>query len=210
MSFKIVTSVKVYTLLIFITNKNKYLFKILMTIILYNLMLVKYLIKGSSSLLFIISTIKAFYCSKLIMWKISNFFLIFASFLCNATDYLHVFLLMDYISIFLVCLSYINNFYINLIYFLILAYEYYKYNSIENTKNIAFVNSIIKSIINTYYNVDKFHFYIIITSTIFGIIIYKIRYYFHINNNYKYTLLMTYLFHICTMNIMYITSITAN
>jgi hypothetical protein len=173
-------------------------------------MFLTYFIKGSSSLLFLISTIKAFYSSNLFFWKISNVFLVIASFLCNATEYKNIFLLIDYLAIFLVCLSYINNMYINTIYFLFLVYEYNKYNSIENTKNIAFATAIGKSTLYTYLYVDNIHFYIIFTSSIFGIIIYKIRYYFHINNNNnKYILLITYLFHICTMNIMYISSITA-
>lgn len=68
----------------------------------------KYFINGSSSLLFIISTIKAFYVSKLITWKISNFLLIFASFLCNATEYNPILLLIDYFAIYLICISYIT------------------------------------------------------------------------------------------------------
>ena len=172
-------------------------------------MLLTYFIKGSSSLIFLISTIKAFYSSNLIFWKISNVFLIVASFLCNATEYKNIFLLIDYLAIFLACESYINNIYVNTAYFLCLIYEYKKYNSIETTKNIAFVTAIGKSTIYTYLYVDNVHFYVIFASSIFGIIIYKIRYYLHLNNNKKYILLITYLFHICTMNIMYVSSITA-
>lgn len=172
-------------------------------------MLVTYFIKGSSSLLFLISTIKAFYSSNLIFWKISNTCLIVASFLCNATEYKNIFLLTDYIAIFLTCLSYINNIYINTMFFLFLIYEYNKYNSIENTKDIAFATAIGKSTLYTYLYVDNINFYVIFTSSIFGIMIYKIRYYFHSNNNKKYTLLLTYLFHICVMNVLYISSITA-
>jgi hypothetical protein len=172
-------------------------------------MFLTYFIKGSSSLLFLISTIKAFYSSNLIFWKISNAFLVVASFLCNATGYKNIFLLIDYFAIFLVCVSYINNIYINVTYFLFLIYEYNKYNSIENTKNIAFITAIGKSTLYTYLYVDNIHFYIICASSIFGTIIYKIRYYVNVNNNEKYILIITYLFHICTMNIMYISSITA-
>lgn len=172
-------------------------------------MLLTYFIKGSSSLLFLISTIKALYSSNLIFWKMSNVFLVVASFLCNATEYKNIFLLIDYLAIFLVCTSYINNIYINTTYFLFLIYEYNKYGSIENTKNIAFATAIGKSTLYTYLYVDNIHFYVIFASSIIGTIIYKIRYYFLINNNKKYILLITYLFHICTMNIMYISSITA-
>ncbi len=172
-------------------------------------MFLTYFIKGSSSLLFLISTIKAFYSSNLFFWKISNVFLVIASFLCNATEYKHIFLLIDYLAIFLVCASYINNIYINAIYFLFLIYEYNKYNSIETTKNIAFATAIGKSTLYTYLYVDNIHFCVIFASSIVGILIYKIRYYLHVNNNKKYILLITYLFHICTMNIMYVSSITA-
>ena len=43
-------------------------------------------IKGFSSLFFIISTYKAFICSNNILWKLSNFGLIFASYLYNSSD----------------------------------------------------------------------------------------------------------------------------
>lgn len=168
-----------------------------------------YFIKGSISLLFIISTMKAFYCSKLISWKLSNVFLIGASFFCNATEYKNVFLLLDYLAIYLVCISYINNIFINVPYSLLLMYEYNKYNSIENIKNVAFVTAIGKSIVYTYFTLDNTHYYILLTSSISGVIVYKIRYFFHKRNNTKHTFLLTYLFHICIMNIMYISSITA-
>ena len=78
-----------------------------------------------------------------------------------------------------------------------------------NTKNVAFITAIGKSTLYTYLYVDNIHFYVIFSSSIFGIIIYKIRYYLHTNNNNTYLLLITYLFHICTMTIMYVSSITA-
>lgn len=42
-----------------------------------------------------------------------------------------------------------------------------------------------------------------------GMIIYKTRYFLLENNNQKYKLLLTYMFHICIMNIIYVSSITA-
>ena len=165
--------------------------------------------QGSSSLLFIISTIKAFYSSSLISWKLSNVFLIGASFFCNATEYNSVFLLLDYLAIYLLCISYINNIFINVPYSLLLMYEYSKYNSIENIKNVAFATAVGKSIVYTYLRVDQIHYCIVLTSSISGVMIYKIRCFFHKRNNKKYTLLLTYLFHICVMNIMYVSSITA-
>ena len=168
-----------------------------------------FLIKGSSSLLFIISTVKAFYCSNLISWKLFNVLLIGASFLCNATEYKNIFLLLDYFAIYLVCTSYINNIYINIPYSLLLIYEFNTSKSIIKIKNLAYVTAIGKSIVYTYLYVDDFHFFIIFTSATVGIVVYKIRSYFHENYNKKYTLLLTYLLHICTMNIIYIASITA-
>jgi len=168
-----------------------------------------YFIKGSSSLLFFISTIKAFYCSKLILWKLSNSLLIIASYLCNASEYKKTYLLFDYFAIFAVCTSYINNMYINIPFIFIFIYEYNKYNSIENIKNIAFGTAVLKSIIYTYLFVDNIHYYVILISSVSGVTIYKIRCILHELNNKKYTLLLTYLLHICIMNIMYISSITA-
>jgi hypothetical protein len=168
------------------------------------------LIHGSSSLLFLISTAKAFSTSNLLSWKLSNCLLVIASFLCNATAYKSIFLFFDYIAIYLVCVSYINNIFINVPYTLLLIHDYYKYNSIENIKDIAFITAIGKAILYTYLYVDKMHYYIILLSSICAIIIYKIRCYLHKKNNKKYRLPLTYLLHTCIMIIIYITSITAN
>jgi len=166
-------------------------------------------IQGTSSLLFLISTIKAIYCSKLILWKIFNGFLIIASYLCNASNYEPQYLFLDYSTIFLVSSSYVNNAAINSFLVASLLYEYSTTRSIENSKNAAFASAVSKSILYTYLYVDKIHFYVILTSSISGVIIYKIRYNLHKNNNRKYIIPLTYLFHICITNIMYISSITA-
>ena len=171
---------------------------------------ITYFIKGSSSLLFIISTLKAFYCSKLILWKLSNSFLVVASFLCNANDYKKCYLLLDYVAIFCVCCSYINNIYINTVYALLFIYEYKMYNSIEYIKDLSFASAVVKSIIYTYLYVDNINYYIILViSSVSGVTIFKIRCILHEMNNKDYTLLLTYLLHISIMNIMYISSITA-
>jgi hypothetical protein len=166
-------------------------------------------LRGISSLLFIIPTIKSFYCSNLISWKISNFILIIASFLCNVTNYHIIFLIFDYLSIYSVSLSYINNKYITILSILLLIYEYNKSNSIEIIKNVVLITAIIKSIIYTYLYVNKFYFYIHLISSIVSICLYKLRYFLYINNNNKYILLLTYLFHICITIILYVSSITA-
>jgi len=168
------------------------------------------IINGSSSLLFLISTAKAFSSSNLLFWKLSNCLLVIASFLCNATEYNSIFMLSDYIAIYLVCISYINSMFINIPYTVLLIYEYYKYNSIANIKDIAFISAIVKSIRYTYLYVDKMHYYIILLASIFTIIIYKIRFYLHNKNNKKYILPLTYLLHTCIMILLYIASITAN
>jgi hypothetical protein len=81
-------------------------------------------IYGSSSLLFLITTANAFIYSKLFLWKFFNLLLIFASYLCNAYgEYYPKFILFDYITISLLCLSYINQIYINCPYILITIYD---------------------------------------------------------------------------------------
>jgi hypothetical protein len=169
----------------------------------------QYFIKGTSSLLFVISTIKAIYSSKLFYWKLFNGFLIPVSFLCNATDYNSKYLLLDYATIFFINTSYINNYRINRLLYLMACYEYLFYNSIENSKNLSYLPLIIKAHINTYLYVDMMHFYTLLGSSITAIAIYKIRYNLCKMNNYKYNLLLTSLFHICITNTLYISSITA-
>ena len=168
------------------------------------------LIKGGSSLVFIISSIHAFLRSRLILWKLSNVSLIVASFVCNATDYNPVFLQLDYLAIYFLCVSYINNRYINIPYGLFLIYAYTKTKSFENAKNIAALTSLGKTIIYTYLYVDRTHFGVVIASSISGIGLYIIRYYQLRKKNTKYQLLFTYLFHLLMMNILYVSSITAN
>lgn len=165
--------------------------------------------KGSSSLLFIISATKSLYCSKLILWKIFNSTLIVVSYLCNASNFENHFLFLDYLTIFSACSSYINAGFVNSFLIFVLLYEYNAYKSIENAKNAAFITALIKAIIHTYLYVDMLHYHIILYSSIFGIIVYKIRYNLYLRNNFVYHLPLTYAFHLCIMNIMYISSITA-
>lgn len=172
-------------------------------------MLSPYFIRGSSSLLLIISTIKAFYCSNLIFWKLSNIFLIFASFLCNASEYCADFLVLDYFAIFLICTSYINNIYANTGFFSIVVYEYNMYKSIEIAKNLAVIATATKSLVYTYFYTDNYYFYLIVSSSVSGIIFYKLRLSFVEKNKKMSVLFLTYLFHICVMNVLHVTSITA-
>lgn len=169
----------------------------------------QFYVDGSTSLLFIISTLKAFYVSKLISWKISNLFLIGASFLCNATKYEPLFLLLDYFAIFLVCISYINNYYVAVLYTSFLISEYCRYKSIEMVKNIAFGTAVGKSIFNTFVHVDLYHFNVLLFSSFISLIAYKIRYDLHSKQIRKYTLFLTFVLHLSVMIIIYISSLTA-
>lgn len=167
------------------------------------------LIHGFSSLLFIISFIKACYASDLILWKVSNIFIIFASALCNVYDYREDLLILDYASIIFFCLSYINNFYVNFLYTSFILYEYNTLKSIEVSKNIVVATALSKSIVYTYLYVDNQSFYIILTSSIGGGALYIIRYILLKRNIHTYRLLITYFFHICMTGILYVASMTA-
>lgn len=165
-----------------------------------------YWVKGGSSLLFIIPFIKSLYCSKILAWKASIFILTAMSFLCNANDNKQPYLFLDYFAIFLTTISYVNRMELNILFYLLIIYEYKKYNSIERTKNISFVFTVIRSFINTYYYVGNSYYYVLVISSVTGTVIYKIRYNLYDKQYYRR---LTYLFHVCIMNILYITSITA-
>ena len=162
-------------------------------------------INGASSLLFIISTIKAYLCNGNYMWKITNTILIVASYLCNASLYYAPFLLLDYFAIFCVCTSYINRWY-NIFYIVGLIVEYNKTGSIILTKNASFCHAVGQSVINTYLYVGHYHYIVIAISAIMSLIIYALR---QIMGR-RYLLVLTFGFHICITNILYISSITAN
>jgi hypothetical protein len=172
-------------------------------------MSILYLINGSSSLLFLISTVKAFYSSTLITYKLSNFFLVIASFLCNASGFQDFFLFIDYIAIFLVGISYINNLYMSLLLGPLFVYEYHNYDSILYTKNLVFIIALIKANIYSYLYFGNIYFYKIFASSIFAILIYIIRYIYLMNNINTYLLPLTWLFHISITSILYFASITA-
>jgi hypothetical protein len=168
-----------------------------------------YLIKGSSSLLFLVSFVNSLRNSDLILWKISNSIIVVASFLCNANDYTKHYLMLDYLCIIFVCTSYLNNYKVNTFLFLYSIFEYYNKRTIENAKNVSYGLSTVAALVNTYYYCDSANFIIILTSSLSGMTIYKIRYTLLQNENQKYNLLLTYLMHVCAMNIMYVSSFTA-
>jgi len=154
-------------------------------------------INGSSSLLFIISTIKAYYSTKLILWKIYNCLLIFSSFLCNSTNYEKKYLLLDYITIYLLCTAYINNNIINSSLLILFT------NNIILAKDISFILAVTKSIIYTYLYLDTNYLYIIFSVSIIGCGTYKLR---SLNYFIKYNLCFTYIWHVCVTTILYISS----
>ena len=163
---------------------------------------------GLSSLLFIVSTVKSYYASNLILWKISNTLLIFASYFFNTTHN-DTFLLLDLIAISFTSTSYINNFQVNSVLAASFIYEYTKTQNIKSTKNVACGITITSSIINTYYYVGRLHFYIILSSAITGSFVYFIRLQLPWDYDNKYFGFLTWCLHGCTMSMLYITSITA-
>lgn len=168
---------------------------------------------GLSSLLFIISTTKAFLVSEYFCWKWSNVFLIFASYLCNYYKFADQFLLLDYLSILVVCASYVNDPIITLGLLVGGAYEYYKSQDIVYCKNTAFFLAVGKSILYTLLFVDNTHYYIVLSSSFGGVLVFYIRTNLFFTNNksveHKYHIFLTWVLHFCIMNIMYISSITA-
>jgi hypothetical protein len=165
-------------------------------------------INGVSSLLFVISTIKAFISTDLILWKLSNAVLVISSHLCNAYSF-EKYLLFDYIMIYLTSLSYLNNSTLNSACILSGIYEYIKSESIENTKNITFGITLLKSIACAYIYIDNQHFLVILGVSSVGLIIYKIRYGLYLTDPRK-TWYLTWIWHSCVTTILYISSITAN
>lgn len=165
-------------------------------------------IDGLSSFLFIISTIKTIYSSRLLLYRFGNISLIYSSFLVNSYQNNSLFLLIDYSVIYLICLSYINHLFIQIFLNTSLLYEYHTKNTIETTKNICFIVSISKGIYNTYIFIeDKSYYYTILTSTLVGLTLYSCRYKKMFDP--KHNTFVTFLWHICIMNILYISSITS-
>jgi hypothetical protein len=167
-------------------------------------------IKGLSSFLFIISTYKAFMCSKSLLWKISNFFFMFASYLYNSSNDDPYYLFMDHLMIACCCLSYINYLPITQIVVFSSLIEYNKTNSIEHSKNLSLFFVICKSCINSYIYLPIQYFYTIFTSSLMSTIIFYVRRYLYFRNiSLFYYILLTYMFHICVFTSLYISSMTA-
>ncbi len=167
------------------------------------------LIKGGSSLFFIISTYKSFLCSPSFFWKITNIGLIFASFLYNSSDNNPQLLFIDYLMIFLVCLSYINDFVTINLLSMLSVFEFDRRQTIEHTKNLTYMITICKVCVNTYHYLSEYHFYLMIFSSFFMIFIYLLRrYLFYKNISIYIYITLTYLLHFFTTIILYISSMT--
>ena len=167
-------------------------------------------IKGLSSFLFIISTYKAFICSKSLLWKISNFFFMFASYLYNSSNDDPYYLFMDHLMIACCCLSYINYLPITQIVVFSSLIEYNKTNSIEHSKNLSLFFVICKSCMNTYIYLHINYFYTIFTCSLLSVIIFYVRRYLYFKNvSLFYYIMLTYMLHICVSTTLYISSMTA-
>ena len=167
-------------------------------------------IKGLSSFLFIISTYKAFMCSNNLLWKLSNFGLIFASYFYNSSNNEPYYLFMDHLMICCCCLSYINYLPITQIIVSYSMLEYNKTNSIEHSKNLSLFFVICKSCMNTYTYLPIEYFYIISTCFLLATIIFYVRRYLYFKNvALFYYILLTYMLHICISTALYISSMTA-
>ena len=158
--------------------------------------------RGLSSLLLCIPTFRSIHVSNSFMWKISNASTVVSSFLCNSHNY-SKFLLYDYFSITLICISYINNPFINTILVLFLLHEYQTTGSIELTKNIAFGLAVSMSIFHTYMIKDYKHCKMITIGGVGGAIIYGIRYYLYTQDITTYNILLTTLWHASSACLLY-------
>ena len=167
-------------------------------------------IKGLSSFLFVIPTYNAFITSNNLLWKLSNFGLIFASYCYNSSNDDPYYLFMDHLMIACCCLSYINYLPITQIIVFGSLLEYNKTNSIEHSKNLSLFCVICKSCINSYTYLPINYFYTIFTCSLLSTIIFYVRRYLYFRNvSLFYYILLTYMLHICMSTTLYISSMTA-
>jgi len=165
------------------------------------------IMRGLSSLLFTVSAYEAFNISDMIMWKISNMILVISSFLWNVYS-IPEYMLFDYLTIICVCMSYIDNAYVNIMLLFLLAYEYMKYKTVTTTRNIVAFITILYLFYKTYYNSIE-NFEIIMGMLILGLCVWylrnKIYYIWHIN----VVTCCTFMWHYLSMVILCIASHTA-
>ena len=167
-------------------------------------------IKGVSSFLFIIPTYKALICSNNLLWKLSNFGLIFASYCYNSSNDNPHYLFMDHLMIVCCCLSYIKNMSVTQMIVSSSLIEWNKTNFIDNSKNLSLFFVICKSFVNTYTYLHINYFYALCACSFTSIIIFFVRRYLYYNNvSLFYYILLTYMLDICVSTTLYISSMTA-
>ena len=165
---------------------------------------------GLSSLLFIWSAREAFRHSTLACFQWGNVGLVVASFLNNATEFQYPLLQnIDLLTIYWLCLSYLNERYINLAFSLMFTLEYAKYRSITYVKNVAFVTGGVKAVVHTYLYVDAWHGHQILCALGVGTVVYLTRGYTYDAEKRLYFLAMTTLWHLCILHLLSVGSLTA-
>ena len=165
---------------------------------------------GTSSLLFIISAFQAFYHSQIITWKIANIVLIVTSYLYNAT-YNDALLLLDYFTIYIIALSYLNNIYTTILLSSLLFFEYCYTKNIDTVKNVTFGMALVLALHNSYYYLHDIYYISLLFSSIIGVSVFLLRKHLHYNDNlaFHHNILLTWIWHICITVILYVSSITA-
>lgn len=163
---------------------------------------------GLSSLLFTITAINALFISKSLSWKVANFVLIPTSFLCNTNNNLN-YIILDYLSIIFLCISICNNKFFTYGVLLSCLYEYNYYNHIKISKSIIFAVTSIY-ILNKIFNKNIKDYYKLLYIILSGVGLYLFRYYMYLNDHTiiftNYTLYLTVLWHLCSINILNIIS----
>jgi hypothetical protein len=164
--------------------------------------------RGMSSLLFIVPTILSasllgFHC----YWTISNGFLLITSFLYNSTQS-DVFLFLDHVGIFCVGVSYVSDPRIAGIMVVLAVYEFYRSRRVGFMKNALFAGSLLKC------NRDSLHinpylFTVLFVNTVGALVVYRVRHQVYLAPYYQYSrnlirqhLRLTWIWHLCIMNIL--------
>lgn len=181
-------------------------------------------IRGLSSLLFVLSFYQSISVSSLFFWKLSNFCLIFASYFYNSSNNHSSLLFLDYLAILCVCSSYINSFQMNQLIYYFSLLEFNNYQTIETTKNITYILTMIKSVYRTRLFYSPIYSIVLLTNYLLAIVTYAIRRFLYydipklnqnqnritnMNTSYYHYIILTWILHLNTMSIIWICSLTA-
>lgn len=161
-----------------------------------------------SSLLFLIPFFRSLYLPEFILFKILLFFCLLSSCLYN-NKYLNTYpsfnnnyLLFDQLNIsLLICVYY--SYYILII---LLVVEYYKYQQINYSTQLFFCIWCIKILTATYY-INLLYFYSIILCLLFVLCSFTIRTILCYKYIFSYNIILTWIWHISIVPIMYISII---